>query len=299
MTKRLPYTFLLTIGAMLLCSIATLAQDPNDIKTGSVLFYNHYTSSESDPSSQDTQFNITNTHPTSSVTVHLFFVDGSTCSVADSLISLTPNQTAQFFASDIDPGVQGYLVAVASSGFNPRQFNYLTGNAYIRRADGKFADLPAVAVQKLNSAVSDNGNGTVNLNFNGSDYGRLPGTVAVSSFNSQATDDTSVFLYSPRDLALGDNSTISIFALVYNEVESVGSTNFSIRCYSEVRLRNLRVIGTINGFIPAGSVGWMKMSNSRPLLGASLSVGSGFTGGRNLTCLSLFPSWTIIVPGGF
>jgi hypothetical protein len=298
--KRLPYTFLLTIGAMLLCSVVALAQDPNDIKTGSVLFYNHYTSSETDPSSEDTQFHITNTNQTSSVTVHLFFVDGSTCSVADSLISLTPNQTAQFFASDIDPGVQGYLVAVAFSGFVPRQFNYLTGNAYIRRADGKMADLPAVAVQKLNTSVSDNGNGTVNLNFNGVDYGRLPGTVAVSSFNSQATDDTSVFLYSPQNLATGDGATtISIFALVYNEVESVGSTTFSIHCYSEIRLRNLRVVGTINGFIPAGSVGWMRMSNSRPLLGASLNVGSGFTGGRNLTCLALFPSWTIIVPGGF
>jgi len=127
----------------------------------------------------------------------------------------------------------------------------------------------------------------------------LPGTVAVSSFNSQVTDDTSVFLYSPRNLATGDESTISIFALVYNDVESVGSTNFSIRCYTEVRLRNLRVVGTINGFIPAGRSGWMKMSNSRPLLGASLNVGSGFSGGRNLTCLTLFPSWTIIVPGGF
>ena len=299
MTKRLPYTFLPAIGAMLLCSVAALAQDPNDIKTGSVLFYNHYTSNGSDASLEDTQINITNTHPTSSVTVHLFFVDGSSCNVADSFISLTANQTAQFFASDIDPGVQGYLVAVAFSGFVPRQFNYLTGNAYIRRADGKMADLPAVAVQKLNSAVNDNGDGTISLNFNGMDYGRLPGTVAISSFNSQVTDDTSVFLYSPRNLTIGDNSAINIFALVYNELERVGSTNFSIRCYTEVRLRNLRVVGTINGFIPAGSVGWMKMSNSRPLLGASLSAGSGFTGGRNLTCLSLFPSWTIIIPGGF
>lgn len=297
--KRLPYTLLLTIGAMLLCSVVALAQDPNDMKTGSVLFYNHYTSNGSDASLEDTQINITNTHPTSFVSVHLFFVDGSSCNVADSFISLTPNQTAQFLASDIDPGIQGYLVAVAFSGFVPRQFNYLTGNAYIRRADGKRADLPAVAVQKVSTAVNDNGNGTVSLIFNGSDYGRLPGTVAVSSFNSQVTDDTSVFLYSPRNLTIGDDSTIGIFALVYNEVESVGSTNFSIRCYTEVRLRSLRLVGTINGFIPAGSVGWMKMSNSRPLLGASLSIGSGFTGGRNLTCLSLFPSWTIIVPGGF
>jgi len=41
--------------------------------------------------------------------VHLFFVDGATCSIADSLVCLTPNQTASFLASDIDPGTTGYI----------------------------------------------------------------------------------------------------------------------------------------------------------------------------------------------
>lgn len=296
--KRLPYASLVAICAVLLCSTVAVAQDPNDIKPGSVLFFNRYTSSSSDPSLEDTQINITNTHPTQAVTLHLFAIEGNSCSVADSFLSLTPNQTAQFFASDFDPGVQGYLVAVAFSGFTPRQFNFLTGTAYIWQADGRQADLPAVAVQKLNGAVSDNGDGTVNLNFDGSNYGRLPGTVALSNFNSQVTDNTSLYMYSPRNLFIGDNATINVFALVYNEVEVPGSTSFSIRCYTEVRLRNLRVIGTINGFIPAGSVGWIKMSASRPLLGASLSSNGQFAGGRNLTCLSLFPSWTVVVPGG-
>jgi hypothetical protein len=293
------YLFFLTIGALLCGNVVAMAQDPNDTKTGSVLFFNRYTSNASNPGSEDTQLNLTNTSQTSSVTLHLFAVESSSCSVADSFISLTPNQTAQFFASDFDPGVQGYLVAVAYSGGAPRQFNFLTGTAYIRQADGKTADLPAVAVPKRNNYVYSNGNGTVNLVFDGVNYGQLPGTVAISNFNSQATDRTSLYLYSPRDLIFGDNSSVSIFALMYNELEAVGSTSFAIRCYSEVRLANLRIIGTINGFIPAGSVGWMKMSASRPLLGASLSSGPRFSGGRNLTCLSLFSSWTIVVPGGF
>ncbi len=297
--KRLPNAFLMAVCAVLLCSAVAVAQDPNDIKTGSVLFFNRYTSDGSDPSVENTQLNITNTHATQSVTLHLFAVEGSSCSVADSFLSLTPNQTAQFFASDFDPGVQGYLVAVAFSGFTPRQFNYLTGTAYIWQADGKQADLPAVAVQKLNSVVNDNGDGTVNLDFNGGNYGRLPGTVALSNFNSQVTDQTSLYMYSPRNLLFGDNAQFSVFTLVYNEVETPGSTSFPIRCYTEVKLRNLRVIGTLNGFIPAGSVGWMKMSASRPLLGASLSTNGRFAGGRNLTCLSLFSSWTVVVPGGF
>ncbi|MBI1761676.1 MAG: hypothetical protein HYR56_09600 [Acidobacteria bacterium] len=296
--KRLPYTFLMAMCAVLLCSAVAVAQDPNDIKTGSVLFFSRYTSDSSDPRVEDTQLNLTNTNTTQSVTLHLFAVEGNSCSVADSFISLTPNQTAQFFASDFDPGVQGYLVAVAFSGFAPRQFNYLTGTAYIWQADGRQADLPAIAVPKLNGAVIDNGDGTVNLNFDGANYGRLPGTVALSNFNSQVTDQTSVYIYSPRNLLFGDSTAISVFTLIYNDRESSGSTSFSARCYTEVELRNLRVIGTLNGFIPAGSVGWMKMSASRPLLGASLSTNGQFAGGRNLTCLSLFSSWTVVVPGG-
>src|SRR5205085_10560052 len=86
----------------------------SDQKAGSVLVYNLYSSSIAAPSAQNTRIAITNTHPGLSIAVHLFFVDGATCSIADSLVCLTPNQTASFLASDIDPGTTGYIIAVAS-----------------------------------------------------------------------------------------------------------------------------------------------------------------------------------------
>ena len=294
--KRLPYSPFLALALTICGSFTALAQDPNDLKPGSVLFFHRYTSDAAQPDRENTQINITNTHSTQSVTLHLFAVEGSSCTVADGFLSLTPNQTAQFFASDFDPGTQGYLVAVAFSGYGPQQFNYLLGTAYIRQGDGKQADLPALAVQKLNTVVHNGYDSVINLVFDGVNYGRLPSTVALSSFNSQVTDQTCLYLYSPSNLVTGSNSQFSVFMLVYNDREIANSTSTTVRCYTEIKLSSLRVIGTINGFIPTGSTGWIKLSASRPLLGASLSKNGQFAGGRNLSGLALLPSWTIAVP---
>jgi hypothetical protein len=68
----------------------------SDQKAGSVLVYTTYSSSIAAPNSQNTRISITNTHQQLRVAVHLFFVDGATCSIADSLVCLTPNQTGSF-----------------------------------------------------------------------------------------------------------------------------------------------------------------------------------------------------------
>jgi uncharacterized repeat protein (TIGR01451 family) len=102
----------------------------SDQKAGSVLVYNLYSSSIAAPNQQNTRVSITNTNPSLPIAVHLFFVDGATCSIADSLVCLTPNQTASFLASDIDPGTTGYIVAVASDLVTgcPVNFNFLIGD---------------------------------------------------------------------------------------------------------------------------------------------------------------------------
>src|SRR5688572_21541652 len=116
-------SLLLILAALILFAAAALGADPgvpyppgtpiSDQKPGSILIYNVYTSSPSGAASHNTKINITNTSSTQSTLVHLFFIDGATCSPADSMICLTPNQTASFRASDLDPGVTGFLVAVA------------------------------------------------------------------------------------------------------------------------------------------------------------------------------------------
>ena len=118
---------LLALFALVVMSSFALAADPglpypatseaSDQKAGSVLFYNVYTSGATSGNTQNTRINITNTNSAvgGNAFVHLYFV-AEGCSIADSYICLTPNQTASFLASDVDPGITGYIVAVAVDG---------------------------------------------------------------------------------------------------------------------------------------------------------------------------------------
>ncbi|MFN0107260.1 MAG: FG-GAP-like repeat-containing protein, partial [Blastocatellia bacterium] len=117
-------------------------------KAGSVLVYNIYTSS-TDPNRQNTRVNITNSHSRLPAFVHMFFVAES-CSIADSYVCLTANQTASFLASDLDPGVTGYIVALAVDARGcPIDFNYLLGDEYVKFVSGHAANLSALAFAAL------------------------------------------------------------------------------------------------------------------------------------------------------
>lgn len=271
---------------------------PNDMKPGSVLFFNRYTSNANNPQQGDTQINITNTSQTLAIDIHLFFVDGSSCSIADAFISLTPNGTTSFLISEFDPGVQGYLVAVAVAD-GPTQFNFLIGDEYIRETDGRTANLGAVAIAKRSAGgVESNQEGAL-LRFNGIEYEQLPATVALSSFNSQTSDSTLVHLYSPTsNLIIGNPVSTNVFTLVYDDVERSFSTTVNLVCYRSFTLGILRISGgSLNAIVPTGRTGWVRFQGgSRPLLGASLQRGPVFVGGHNLHTVTLLSSYTITVP---
>ena len=273
---------------------------PGDQKAGSVLFFAKYTSDTIDPQREDTRINITNIHPMQDIDVHLYFVDGSTCSIADAQLTLTPNQTVAFLASDLDPGIVGYLVAVANYSGVPTQFNYLMGDAYYHELSGLTAMLPAMAVEKVSGGdLRVTPESTADMVFDGAEYERLPQTVAVSSFNSQITDETTLALFVPTtNLGIGTNDSNSIFTLVYDDIERVRSTSFLIRCYRRMPLSGLRVIDGINNFVREGHTGWIKMTtmNERPILGAAFTRGLRFSGALNFKHISLLPTYTITVP---
>src|SRR5262249_49379666 len=173
---------LLALFALIVMSGSALAADPgllypptsevSDQKAGSVLFYNFYTSGATSGNAQNSRINITNTSSTSAAFVHLFFVDGANCSVADSFICLTTNQTSSFLASDVDPGVSGYIVAVASDGTTgcPVAFNFLIGDEYVKLSTGHQANLGAEAFAALYNGTlpgCDETSVAAALNFNG------------------------------------------------------------------------------------------------------------------------------------
>ena len=295
------------IGALILLSSIARAQTypigPSHLsgmKPGSVLFYNKYTSNPGNPDQGDTQINITNTNQSADSDIHLFLVDGSTCSVADSFISLTANQTTSFRVSDFDPGITGYIVAVAIAGGAPTQFNWLIGDEYTRESDNRVANLAAVSIARVSSAdVLPDVDGTASLIFNGTEYERLPASVALSSFNSQVDANTQVNIYVPSaNLITGGASTTSLFLLVYDDTERVVSTTARVGCYTTIQLSSLRVVGGgINNLVPTGRTGWIRFTGgSRPLLGASIQRGSVFSGGHNLHALTLLPTYTIQIP---
>ena len=287
------------------------AQNANDQKAGSVLFYNIYTSRSFNTAAVDTRISITNTSPDDDVYVHFYFVDAYSCQVADALMFLTRNQTARFLASDMDPDVNGYIVAVATnkSGL-PIQHNFLIGDEMVKQTLGPTSgsthsyQLTAPAFAKINNqvpALLADGIST-SLVFDGgasaSSYERLPAEVAIDNFESQVSADTRLILYSPRNnLYLGGDFGGQIFILYFDDLEHPFSSSMGLVCWVQTRLT---IIRNLNLRVAAGHSGWARFNGSRengtiPLLG-SVVTASDFNGGHNLHYLSFLPSYTIVVP---
>lgn len=289
---------LIFIGANALAQ--SLPSYPNDIRPGSVLFFTRYTSNGNSPQQCDSQVSITNVNAYQSAEIHMFLVDGASCTVADFFLSLTPNQTTSFLMSDWDPGVQGYVVAVATSGGTPAQFNSLIGTVYIREQDGRQAVLPAITVSKISAGpIQQKMDGTYSLLFNGAEYERLPSSLALSNFNSPVTSQGYLLLISPTsDLTFGAVNSINIFTLLYDDKETPFSSSISVSCilYSPLSVVFGRG-GLISRVVPAGRTGWARFTaTSKPILGSFLMKDSVFQGGHNLPALALLSSYEMTLP---
>ena len=285
----------------------------SDQQTGSVLIYNFYSSSPSNPGVENTRINLTNADPGRTAFVHLFFVDGSTCAVADSTVCLTPNQTVSLEASDIDPGVSGYVVAVAVDRVSgcPIRFNSLMGDAYVKLSTGHAANLGAEAFPALkdNPAACDGSATTATLAFNGTGYGLVPRVVTLDSLPSVA-DGNSTLLILNRvggNLTANAESLGSVFGLLYDDLEHSYSFSFRGGCQFRQVLSSTfpRTTPRLNQVVQAGHTGWMKLSAVEDvgLLGASLnftpragSSPTAYSQGHNLHELTFTASTTITIP---
>jgi len=302
----------------------------SDNKLGSVLFFNYYTS-DALSSQINTRINLTNVHPTQDIAVHVFFVDSNTCIIADAFICLTGNQTTTFLASDLDPNVTGYLVAVAVDGEGrPVSFNYLAGDELVVTPTGHRFNLAAVAAARRdgNFASPINSDGVSStMFFNAQQYDSLPYAMILDSFPSQVSGvgaplaDTRLYVYTPLpDLAIGGAAFSGVlFFLVHNDAENTFSGSLPLNCYltsDKQRITSVRTSPPINTIVPSGRTGWASFfaNGSRtivcdtsggtitlanvPILGATATKVGSFTGGQNLRYATTFnaPGYSITIP---
>jgi hypothetical protein len=326
-TSRKLINGLLALCALLVVSSAALAADPglaypaasevSDQKAGSILIYNTYTSSASAPAQENTRINITNTSSTSAAFVHIYFVEGTSCSVADTFICFTANQTASFTTSDADPGTRGYIVVVAVDGVFgcPTNFNFLIGDEYVKYASGHAANLGAEAIAAIAAPAGCDGASTAaTIAFDGVSYNRIPRVLADDSIPSRIdSNDTKLIVNRiGGNLVTGAATLGTLFAVVYDDAENTFSTSFTGNCHLELSLgaNNLpRVVGGWNALIPAGHTGWIKFWSTSDIgiLGSAINFNANaavgnpnhpgdFSGGHNLHKLTLSAVNTYTVP---
>jgi hypothetical protein len=272
-------------------------------KPGSVLIYNLYTSGLN-TETNDTRIVITNTNPTQRTNVHLFFVDGVSCSVADMIITLTRNQTVSLLASDFDPGVTGYLIAVAVDDNGcPAISNDLIGESLVKLESGHRAALPAISIAALLGSICNPGLPTATLYFNGLGYNRLPRVLAIDSLTSLVSGSTLLVLNRiGGDLSVGGNLLGTMSGLLYDDAEI--SQSFTLAggsCQVRGVLGNNfpRTAPRYSAVIPAGRSGWMKFQTveDQAITGAVLLAGAdGFRGGHNLHFLTITGTTSLTIP---
>lgn len=291
------------------CADTALSADfASGQQPGSVLFFPVYTSSSTTPQRQNTRFSLTNVETTVAANTHLFFVDGASGAASDAWICLTANQTVSFLASDVDPGVNGYVVAVATDARGcPLNFNFLVGEASVKFASGHEANLTAHAVVALDGLLGCDGV-TATLRFDGVSYSTLPRVLAVSNFPSRA-DGNETFVLVDRiggDLTNRAATVGNLFGVLYDDAgvpfglsRGVNAPQLRINLRSQFPFQP-----RLEQIIPAGRSGWLKLfhfTQDIALLGVSFTLNTNpergiFTQGHNLHALSLTNSATLTIP---
>ena len=295
-------------------SMFPVLSEASDQKAGSVLFYPIYTSDATSANVQNTRLSLTNISPVDKVCVHLFAVDGATCSVADLFVCLTANQTTSFLASDLDPGSTGYMMAMAVDCDNglPKAFNCLIGDEFVKFSSGHSANLGAIAVAaSLVFPVGTNANVTTStLKFDGVAYNRLPRVLASDSVLAQPDGNSTMMIIDRVGGNMGTTgATIgSLTGLLFDDTEISYSFTANLgSCQFRKILDNSfpRTLTPFTRAIPAGRTGWMKFwrFEDGALIGSQINfnpntnASSGaFSSGHNLHVLTLTDKAEIIVP---
>lgn len=315
---------LLMLTASLMLTVVTNAQigSPipaasamSDMKAGSVLFYPFYTSNTTRPTIENTKFNLTNTHTSQMVFVHLFFIETSGCQPADVFVCLTANQTFTWVASEYDPDITGYCIAVASDKDTgvPIQFNNLAGDYFVKLTSGHTANAGALAFSALNAnpaPVNPDGT-TVSLKFDDTNYNAAPRMLMIDNIPSRA-DGNDTFIVLTRlggDLVNQQNTSIGgLMGLLYDDAEkgySFTMTAGSCQFRTSISDNSPRTVPRFSTIVRSGRSGWMKFwpSSDIAVVGIVLNYNSNpagsannYTGGHTLHPMSQTTTSVITIP---
>ena len=294
--------------------LALANAEVGDQKTGSVLVYPLFVSSASSPQSTNTQISITNTNATQTAVIHLFFVDGSSGANNDYFLFLTPSQTARFAASDIEPGVRGYLLAVVTNFTGcPENFNYLAGEAYVKLGTGQTANLPATAIAALtpNPAGCSSGNTTAVLNFNGVNYNLLPRTLAATKLRSPADGNASVLAVMRLGGNLATGPAVALGTVAGELIDDLGNgvsythTEAGPQLFMPLSDAFPSTTPVLSTVLPSGRTGWLTLAGNTNagLFGVLLNFNPSLTAqpaayrsGHNLHHLTLATAVSLTIP---
>ncbi|MBL8206061.1 MAG: hypothetical protein JNM09_17625, partial [Blastocatellia bacterium] len=280
----------------------------NDTKPGSVLFFNFYSSDVAKPNLENTRFNITNTDVSRSVILHLFFINEDDCRAADMFLCLTPNQTISFLASEYDPGVRGFMVAVAVDAQRgcPINFNRLIGSEFFKLQSGHAASLGAIAIAALPGGplACDPADTTARLDFDGTCYNLVPRALAVDNIQSPLDGNNTLLILNRigGNYAGGTATRLGdLLGLVYDDKEKGYSFTFDPSgCQYVNRIFDgaPRLSPALTKVIPRGHTGWLRLQHvvDAAMLGAVVNLNpNGFNQGHNLHALT-YTDASITIP---
>ncbi len=315
---------LLTVMALSVMTVIAIAQPGtplppaygmSDQKPGSVLFFPYYSSHVIWSQQENTKINITNTNTTQSVYAHLFFVDSGSCQPANTFVCLTANQTFSFLISDYDPGITGYLLVVAVDGTTglPLQFNFLTGDYYLKLLSGHAANLGAEAFAALKAQPSPlNLDGaTSDIKFDDVNYNAGPRVLMLNNIPSRLDGNDTLLLLTRLggNMAGGEGGSIGgVLGLTYDDVEKGYSFTLAAgKCQYRASLSDStpRMVPRFTTIIKAGRSGWMKLwpTGDFPVTGVMINLNSSagssaraYSGGHNLHALTTTTTGVFTIP---
>ena len=283
---------------------------PSELKPGSVLFYNLYTSDPAKPHQENTQINITNTDEDRPAIAHLFWVDSVTGLPTDTFICLAPGRHVNLRASEMDPGVTGFLVVVAVD-LNgvPIKLNTMIGSAYVKLKTGHQAVMNAISFAALANVpvTHTSGEATVQLKFDGTSYDLSPRVLTIDNFPSPLDGSSTLLVINRFGGDLTKQTPVEPFgnvpAVFYNDMEkAVNVTLPASACQTRNELKDgyPRVIPRFTLQITAGHTGWMRFNagTGASIMGATLTYNptSVRNGGKNLRQVALMDIETYTIP---